>query len=116
MTKNELRIVIGNKIRNERISRNMSIIELADLMEQTPGFVGLIERGQRGATAHNLLKLSHIFDLPVDAFYSNKHTETYDVAESLRKKVVAYISDFSEKELQSILLVFKGFRQLKDDD
>ena len=113
MTKKELRIVVGKNIRNQRLSRKMSINELADLMDQTSGFVGLIERGHRGATAHNLHKLASIFDLSIDSFFLNECNETDDLTESMRNKVSAYIAGFTDSELESILLVLKGFRQLK---
>ena len=69
MTKKALRTIIGENIRQERMARNISLEELAAILGLTSGFVGLIERGQRGATPITLLKLSTAFGLPVDRFF-----------------------------------------------
>lgn len=45
---------IGAKIREEREKRQLTIEELAEILNIAPGFLGLIERGQRGTRLKNL--------------------------------------------------------------
>ncbi|MCD8157346.1 MAG: helix-turn-helix transcriptional regulator [Clostridiales bacterium] len=40
--------LIGMNIRYERQLRNLTIEELSEIIGIAPGFLGLIERGQRG--------------------------------------------------------------------
>jgi len=67
MNKEQLRILIGENIRKERLARSMTIDELSESLGQSSGFVGLIECGKRGATTYTLLKLAEIFNTSVDS-------------------------------------------------
>ena len=112
----QLRNVIGNNIRDLRISRNLSIDELSDLLELSPGFVGLIERGQRGTTPLTLKKLSNIFSISIDSLFIEYQktssffhlTEFDEPAKIKRKKIHSMIVNFTVKELDLILSVVKG--------
>ena len=120
MTKQRLRTIMGENIRAERLARNMSIDELGELLELTPGFVGLIERGQRGATPHTLYKLSEIFGISIDRVFAHAghtslslaETTQRDVAEIKRNKIASLISDMAEKELEFIITAIKNLREL----
>ena len=70
INKEQLRITIGNNIRLERLARKISIEELAEQLNLTPGFVGLIERGTRGTSAYTLARLSEIFNIPIDQIFN----------------------------------------------
>ncbi|MCL2235771.1 MAG: helix-turn-helix transcriptional regulator [Defluviitaleaceae bacterium] len=76
MTRKELCTLIGMNIRAERHSRGLTIDEFAELLDLSPGFVGLIERGERGVTAYNLLKISRVLGTPTDNFYTHTKTKT----------------------------------------
>lgn len=117
MTKDRLRSMMGENIRNERMARNMSIDELAELLELTSGFVGLIERGRRGATAYTLFKLSDIFGMPIDNIFYRPDNESLSVEEesnreikSKRNKIASLIADLTESELDFIIRTIKGVK------
>ena len=121
MSKERLRIIIGENIRTERTARNMSIDELAEMLELTSGFVGLIERGQRGATPSTLFKLADIFGLSIDTFFYNTDSSSLSFAEARddvqrtiakRKKVATLISDFTEEELNFVIRMVKSLRDM----
>ncbi len=121
MTKERLRKIMGENIRKERITRNMSIDELAELLELTSGFVGLIERGRRGATAYTLYKLSDIFNIPVDTLFQKPGTasslkveEGKSQTKSKRNKINSLMSDMNEIELDFVINTIKGVRSIKD--
>ena len=118
MTKEQIRIIIGENVRQERMARGMSIDELAEVLELTPGFVGLIERGRRGTTAHTLFRLSEIFEMPIDAILrQNKTAAELKMEEkqttpqkTKRAKIASLISDLSEHELEFVVNIIKDLR------
>ena len=117
MTKERLKHVIGNNIRIARTGRDMSIDELSELLELTSGFVGLIERGQRGATAHTLCKLADIFNAPVDDFFAEnvKMAEGAELAVTAKRdKVVSLLYSLSEPELNFLVESIKNLRTLRN--
>ena len=119
MRKEKLRAQIGENIRNERISRNISIDELAEMLGLTSGFVGLIERGQRGTTPTTLYKLSEIFDKSIDAFFHEDVSKALFLSEApeeqkkiKRSKVSSFVADLSERELDFVIAMIKSLRSV----
>ena len=115
MTKERLRAIIGENIRNERISRNISIDELAEMLDLTSGFVGLIERGQRGTTPNTLYKLADVFSMSIDSFFHDKAKPSLSMGEEYspsakRKKIESLISGLTEKELDFTISILKCLR------
>ena len=113
MTKEDVRSMVGVNIRNERHNHSLSIEELSELLEITPGFLGLIERGERGATPHNLLKLANIFDSPIDRFFCGGKGASVSKSAMLRKKLTALTTNFTENELDFAIVVVKAMNQLQ---
>lgn len=120
MTKERLKKIMGDNIRNERVSRNMSIDEMAELLELTSGFVGLIERGRRGATAYTLFKLSDIFGMPIDDMFINTEGYAAKVSEdksspirSKRAKINSILYDLNESELDFIIAIIKELKNMQ---
>ena len=109
MTEQELRYVIGQNIREERMARKMSTDELAEQLGLSPGFLGLIERGQRGTTAFVLLKMSDVFGIPIDSlFFGNKSDSKKAKHISRREKIMSFTSDLSDCELEYVVKAIKG--------
>ena len=116
LSKEETRVLIGENIRKERVSRNISVDQLAKLLDITPGFMGLIERGQRGANPSTLLKLSEIFETTIDTFFygregSEQAIKTNDTEELLRKQIASLVFDSDEDELEFIIATIKYCRK-----
>ncbi|WP_432662527.1 helix-turn-helix transcriptional regulator [Wukongibacter baidiensis] len=59
--------VLGDHIRNQRQKRNITIEQLAELVDISPSFLGLVERGQRGLSIDKLCKVADVFNLSVDS-------------------------------------------------
>ena len=119
MTKSEFRKIIGQNIRYERLRRNMSIDELAELLELTSGFVGLIERGRRGATAYNIHRLSEIFGLSVDRLYMPSNASSkVDISEDMtsnvkHRRLMSLSYDLNDKELDFLINSVKWLRRVR---
>ncbi|MCL2351404.1 MAG: helix-turn-helix domain-containing protein [Firmicutes bacterium] len=122
MTKERLKKAIGGNIRKARLSRGMSIDELAELLQLTSGFVGLIERGSRGATVYTLYKLADIMETSIDSFfYSGPGPNTKfeedkpgkkNKGNPKKDKIASLIVDFSDSEFDFIIGVIKNLRSL----
>jgi len=113
MTKNQLDVAIGKNIRKSRIARGISTDELAELIGCTAGSIGLMERGKRGATPLTLSKLSDVFGQSVAEFFSFEDEVPQRKDEAQRKKIFSLVNNFTESELNLVIYVIKGIRQLK---
>ena len=115
MTKQKLRKIIGENIRNQRKLRNLSTDELAELMGLSPGFIGLIERGERGATTHNIMKLSEIFNVPVDTFITAGTGEPKKTSVvTKRERIGSLIVDLNDHELEFVISTIKSLKNLRN--
>ena len=119
MTKRKLRNIVGDNIRHERLSRDITIDELAELLKVSHGFVGLIERGQRGITLSTLLDVSRVFGVPVDDFFVAVDKPSLKLAEEVKplestnakkKKVDSLLSTFFEYELDFVIASLQNMR------
>ena len=63
---------IGQKIKSERIKKNMKVEELALILNVSESFIRLIERGERGTSVPFLLQICNVFDLNIGDFFSKK--------------------------------------------
>ncbi|MCD7905271.1 MAG: helix-turn-helix transcriptional regulator [Clostridiales bacterium] len=107
--------IIGSNIRYERQLRNMTIEELAEIIGIAPGFLGLIERGQRGTTVKNLCKIAEFFSITVDELLSrdvNGLAEKDKISPLDMKKLTVknLVDTLSEAEVE---FVDATIRQLK---
>lgn len=112
-----MRKQIGKNIRNERLARNISMEELAEMLELSPAFVGLIERGQRGASVKNLIKISNIFNVDVDSLI-NERASAIHVSENKGinpkiETVKSILFDFDDEEIDFVILMIKNLRKLR---
>jgi len=113
--KERLDEIIGKNIRLERELRKLTRDELAEMMELTTSHMGLIERGERGATAVTLSKISRAFNIPVDHLFASPQKGGLTVRESdstgpesVRKKVQSLITCLNETELDLVVHTIKG--------
>ena len=116
MTKEQTRIVIGENIRRERLKRGISAIEFAEMLELSPGFVGLIERGERGTTSSNLYKIASVFNLSTDELFESNSEESVELEqqEAKRNRIMSLMFDFSDGELDYIANTVLGLRTLRN--
>ena len=111
----KLDAVVGRNIRIMREEHMLSRDELAYQMGLTTSHMGLMERGERGATAINLSKLSRIFDKPVDNFFKdsidkNDTAWTDDDPEVIayKNKIKSIINSLPARKLELIVHLIKG--------
>ena len=118
--KDRLDAVIGQNIRAERELRKMSREELAEALDLTVSHMGLIERGERGATAVTLEKLAFVFDIKIDSLFSEperaktKLNEGRDSSslEGNRRKIASMITRLNERDTEFLIHTIKGLINL----
>jgi len=112
---------IGENIRREREVRRITREELAEIIDLTVSHLGLIERGERGATSVTIEKIVKAFNVTIDHLFStpskaisarerrvadkNKDKSNSNIQ---RQKVEALISHLSEAELEVLTYTIKG--------
>lgn len=108
--------IIGSNIRHERQKRDLTIDELSEIINIAPGFLGLIERGQRGTSVKNLCKIANFFSLTLDTLITSPVGQIENVREesSLTRKqaaILTYINSMEEAELDFFITSMKGFKK-----
>ena len=105
---------IGTNIRRERTVRKITRDELAEMLDLTTSHLGLIERGERGATPVTLKKIVDIFGVSIDSLVSEASRAIF--ARERRdqklgvyhKKVLALMTHLTEPELELLTHTIKG--------
>jgi len=99
--------IIGVNIRRERTLRGVSREELAAMLDLTISHLGLIERGERGATSVVIEKLTEAFKISIDSLFK-EHTRTssrrnreanVEPPDTLKSRVMTLTSQLSDAEL-----------------
>ena len=57
MSKRDLQ-KFGKKLKFLRLEKGLTQLELAELLDMSPNFVGMIERGERNTTIENVFKIA----------------------------------------------------------
>jgi len=115
--KDQLRAKVGANVREMRTMRDLSIEELAKLLGITTGYLGLIERGDRGTAAHLLLKLSEVLDVSISELLNDpENIITHKISSSADikiKNINSYVAGYSDEELDFIINVIKNFSETR---
>ena len=119
--KDRLDAIIGKNIRREREARSLTRDELAEMLELTNSHLGLIERGERGATAVTLSRLSRVLDISIDDLFSASKLVSYSVQEEfvrcpsqVQKKIASLTACLRDNEKEFIIHVIKGVLSLSN--
>ncbi|MCL1845098.1 MAG: helix-turn-helix domain-containing protein [Defluviitaleaceae bacterium] len=113
--------IIGQNIRRERDLRKMSREELAEALDLTVSHMGLIERGERGATAVTLDELSTTLGVSIDSLFASPDKKSLSVKEGetdisrLRRKVITMVNRLYEHEIKLIIHIIKGIISYRID-
>lgn len=68
MSKKDLQ-KFGKNLKYSRIEHELTQSELAEILDMSPNFIGMIERGERNTTVENVYKISRALNIkPEDLF------------------------------------------------
>ena len=119
MADERLRAIMGANIRKKRRERELTIEELSAIVGVSSGFLGLIERGERGMSPDNLLKMISALEMTLDDVYdttglhnSSFAEETVSNRKAKRDKIQTLISNLTEKELDFTIQMIKNIKSM----
>ncbi len=98
--------VLGKRIREERTSRNLTIEQLAELVNLSPSYLGLVERGERGLSVEKLIKVAGVFGISVDSLLLDIGTSTI----SRFSEIEALLSNMQDEDISFIVEFVKLFK------
>lgn len=112
--------IIGSNIRYERKRRGLTIDDFAKVIGMAPGFLGLIERGQRGASVKNMVAIAEFFDISLDDLItkdlSNGGADMKDMENTrsakARRALRSLVSSLTEDEIVFITSVIKSMNKM----
>lgn len=70
MSKKTISVNFGKKVREIRISRNLSQESLANLADIHRTYIGMIERAEKNITLVNIEKIAKALDINIKDFFS----------------------------------------------
>ena len=114
--------IIGTNIRRERTSRKLTRWELGQAVGLSVAHIGLIERGERGATNVVLERLRDFLEVPMDMFFdeflggktapASARTKG-DAKQNLqRKQIHGIIDTLPDAEIEVLYLTITGLDTL----
>lgn len=112
--------IIGSNIRYERKRRGLTIDDFAKVIGMAPGFLGLIERGQRGTSVKNMVAIAEFFDISLDDLItkdlSNGGADMKDMESTrsakARRALRSLVSSLTEDEIVFITSVIKSMNKM----
>ena len=112
--------IIGSNIRYERKRWGLTIDDFAKVIGMAPGFLGLIERGQRGTSVKNMVAIAEFFDISLDDLItkdlSNGGADMKDMENTrsakARRALRSLVSSLTEDEIVFITSVIKSMNKM----
>ncbi len=62
MSKKDLQ-KFGKRLKGLRLERDLTQLELAEILDMSPNFIGMIERGERNTTVENVFKIARALNI-----------------------------------------------------
>ena len=62
MSKKDLQ-KFGKRLKGLRLERDLTQLELAEILDMSPNFIGMIERGERNTTVENVFKIARALNV-----------------------------------------------------
>jgi len=111
--------IVGGNIRIERTDRKLTRDELAELIDLTVSHLGLIERGERGATPVVLNKLCSVLGVTADELFTERskavpaREKNTNEETAIRRKLETLVAQCNGAELEHLANVVKGILRLR---
>lgn len=68
MSKKDLQ-KFGKRLKALRLDHNLTQLELAEILDMSPNFIGMIERGERNTTVENVFKIARALNVKTIYFF-----------------------------------------------
>jgi len=70
MSKRDLQ-KFGKRVKELRRERDLTQLELAEILDLSPNFVGMVERGERNTTVENVFKIARALNAKPSTLFEN---------------------------------------------
>lgn len=119
---------IGENIRRQRKSRNFSIENLAEYIELSASYIGLLERGERSPSLKSLYKICDLFsctpnDILMEKSDSTASKSSLSIQETKKviyqnkyNAVISLLKNMDQAQLNFLVSVLKGMKDLEKSD
>ncbi len=101
-------ILLGSRIRQERININITQEALAEKANISPSFMGQIERGDRKLSLETLVSIAKVLGVSLDYLVYGKRKSNAEV-----EKLISLINDRTEQEICMLHDVAKAIYKYK---
>lgn len=101
--------ILGQRIREERHKNSMTIEQLAESLDISASFLGLVERGVKGISIDNLATIAELFDIPIDSLLQPLE----DLDESTKYNTIKnLVCNLNNNEFDFVVKFLKNFKEL----
>ncbi|MBS5802700.1 MAG: helix-turn-helix transcriptional regulator [Brachyspira sp.] len=70
MSKKDLQ-KFGKRLKSLRLDKELTQLELAEILDMSPNFIGMIERGERNTTVENVFKIARALNIKPSNLFEN---------------------------------------------
>lgn len=70
MSKKDLQ-KFGKRLKTLRLDKELTQLELAEILDMSPNFIGMIERGERNTTVENVFKIARALNIKPSNLFEN---------------------------------------------
>jgi transcriptional regulator with XRE-family HTH domain len=98
---------IGFRIKELRKEKKITIERLSEIIDTSPSFVGLVERGDSKISIDNLYKLSCALGTSVDYILTGERGDGIKFLQSKFSRLNATLFDYTEQEIDFIIELVK---------
>jgi len=105
---------VGSRIRSLWKKNYLTIERLSELLEVSTSIIGLVEKGDSGVSADNLLALAHVFKVPVDYLLTGENVALPDNNKNRFETLETYLYDYTDEEIAFLLELAKFLKNRVD--
>ena len=109
-----IKFIIGQRIRNYRIQKNLSQEQLSELASFHPTYIGQLERGEKNATLESIQKVAQALDIPLSQLFEK--IEEKQNEESIPLQIYDFFSSKNKKEQKYLYQILKEIDDYKNSN
>lgn len=103
------RVALGKRLREERLHCGLTQEQVAETINVSTTYIGLIERGERSVTLDKLVALSQCFHISIDYLLQDSIPLTGSIQE---KQLLSLWHSATEQEREMILSIIRSIIHL----
>ena len=109
-----IKFIIGQRIRNYRIQKNLSQEQLSELASCHPTYIGELEWGEKNATLESIQKVAQALDIPLSQLFEK--IEEKQNEESIPLQIYDFFSSKNKKEQKYLYQILKEIDDYKNSN